>query len=95
MAFFIITLCRTVIQWWRLSKRLDRSRGIRETWRNRCASRLHCQYITLPSLDIVCYLQIDTENSKKMKANLEKISADNNQMKKENAQLTKNLKAIS
>lgn len=39
--------------------------------------------------------QIDNENSKKMKANLERISADHDQMKKENSQLTKSLKALS
>ena len=39
--------------------------------------------------------QIDNENSKKMKSNLEQIGSDYDQMKKENAQLTKNLKALS
>lgn len=39
--------------------------------------------------------QIDTENSKKMKANLERIGADHDEMKKENLQLTKSLKALS
>jgi hypothetical protein len=39
--------------------------------------------------------QIDTENSKKMKANLERIGSDYDQMRKENAQLTKNLKSLS
>ena len=39
--------------------------------------------------------QIDNENSKKMKANLERIGADFEQMRKENQQLTKRLKAIS
>lgn len=40
-------------------------------------------------------LQIDTENSKKMKANLERIGTDHDQMKKENLQLTKSLKSLS
>jgi len=37
--------------------------------------------------------QIDTENSKKVKANLERINADYVQMKKENSQLVAQLKS--
>ncbi len=39
-------------------------------------------------------IQIDNENSKKMKANLERISVDHDQMKKENAQLARSLKGL-
>lgn len=51
--------------------------------------------IVNPRVWRVCVFQIDSENSKKMKANLERIGADFDQMKKENAQLSKKLKALS
>ncbi len=41
------------------------------------------------------WVQIDTENGKKVKANLDRISADFDEMKKENSQLIAKLKSRS
>lgn len=44
-------------------------------------------------IDCVALLQIDRESSKKVAANLERISSDYQQMKKENQQLIAKLKS--
>ncbi len=43
--------------------------------------------------DLCDCLQIDNENAKKVKANLDRITADFDEMKKENSQLVAKLKA--